>query len=174
MTELSHLESTVAQLREEFDGGFALPIDRGSTRHQEYVLIHIASTRYAIALSDVAGLFVGRAITRVPSDQPEYLGLVDVRGSLFSVFDLASILGHPATTKPHWLMACSARPDVAFAFDALGGHSRVDPTDVVSRSAGAQAVRANGFLYDVIRLGPLVDSLRARILSSSPTPGGAR
>jgi chemotaxis signal transduction protein len=174
MTELSHLESTLAQLREDFDGGFALPIARASTTHHEYVLIHIASTRYAVQLSDVAGLFVGRPITRLPSDQPDYLGLVGVRGSLFSVFDLASILGHPATTKPHWLMACSARRDVAFAFDALGELSRVAVTDVVSGTAGAEAVRANGFLHDVIRLGPLVDSLRARILSSSPTSGGAR
>jgi hypothetical protein len=96
-----------------------------------------------------------------------------MRGSLFSVFDLAVLLGHAPTIDPHWMMVSATRRDVAFAFEELVELSRLVATDVIAVERG-ELVRVNDVQHTVVRLGRLVDSLSARMSSSSPMSGEAR
>jgi chemotaxis signal transduction protein len=183
MSELAHFEEKLAALRGEFDRSFALPLTSDAVRSDEYLILGIGATSYGVRLSDVGGIFSGRTITPLPSRHPEYLGLVGLRGVVHSVFDLGWLLGHGRTEHARWFLTCMTRRELALAFGDLHSLAQVPESDVVSGTfeseSGSPAVRIdgvrwNGRVHPIVRIAPLIETLRSRILSSSPTSEESR
>jgi chemotaxis signal transduction protein len=122
------MKSTARTLREEFDASFAaaaaVPV-----AHRDVLEIVIGGDRHALLVSEIAGIFVDRAITQVPSRRPDLVGIVGFRGAVVPVFDLAAILGYTAAVTPRWMVLVSAAP-IALAFDRFAGHVRVPRSEV--------------------------------------------
>lgn len=110
-------------LAAEFDGSFALA-HREAPVTVDVLAIGVGGDRYALRISDIAGLFADRAITAVPSSRAELLGIAGFRGSIVPVFDLAVLLGYTSIAAPRWLVIASGTP-VALAFEEFAGQLRV-------------------------------------------------
>ena len=114
---------SAADLAADFDRSFALA-HAALPDYLDVLVIDIASERYALRVSDVAGVFVDRAVTRVPATRAELVGIAGFRGAVVPVFDLAALLGHSAVASPRWLVILAAS-SIALAFERFGGHLRV-------------------------------------------------
>src|SRR4051794_7961634 len=95
----THLD--VAALRDAFDRSFAAaPAPNAS--FADFLSVPIGPARWAIRMTDVAGLFAGRSITALPSAAAAVVGLAAIAGGIRPVFDLALLLGAPAAHAPRW------------------------------------------------------------------------
>lgn len=117
------MKRTAHELASEFDGAFALA-HAAPAALADLVTIGIAEDRFALRLAEVAGVFVDRPITKVPSRRADLLGLAAFRGTVVPVFDLATRVGYTRAHAPRWLVLAAAAP-VAFAFERFDGHVRV-------------------------------------------------
>lgn len=145
--------SSANELRRAFDASFAAAIGDGASRGEDVLVIAIAGRPYALRPAEIAGLFVGRAIARVPSRHPELLGLAGFRGAIVPVFDLAALLELPRASSPRWIVM-AARSRVGLAFDAFEGHRRIGPGDIAvsNEQAGPEVVRDAERLIPIVRL----------------------
>lgn len=145
--------STADELRRAFDASFAAAIADRASSDEDVLSIAIAGRPYALRLSEIAGLFAGRTIVRVPSRHPEQLGLAGFRGAIVPVFDLAALLELPRASSPRWIVI-AARSRVGLAFDALEGHRRIAPGDIAASNeqAGPEVVRDGDRLIPIVRL----------------------
>jgi purine-binding chemotaxis protein CheW len=69
---------------------------------------------------------------------PELVGIAGVRGVAIPVYDLAMMLGFPATGAARWLLLARGAA-VAFALDSFDGQLRVDAKAIASNDAAAGA-----------------------------------
>jgi purine-binding chemotaxis protein CheW len=122
---MSPVSSTQAyELRQEFDRAFARAPERKDDHTLDLLGITLFGAAYALRLADVAGLYAGKKIARVPASRPGLLGIAGFRGAILPVYDLAALIGLPASVRPKWL-AVAKSGDVAIAFDSFDGHLRV-------------------------------------------------
>jgi purine-binding chemotaxis protein CheW len=149
------------ELRREFDGSFALA-RTASPEHEDILAIQFGGDPHALRLADIAGLFVDRPITPLPSRRPEVLGLAGFRGAILPVFDLAAVLGYTASRAPRWLVVAAAAP-IAFAFEALIGHHRVD-----RRAVSGEVVDVDGRTWPLVALASVVTTVGG---ASADRPG---
>lgn len=119
--DTGHLD--VERLRDAFDQSFAQPPEPKVTL-EDFLSVPIGFESWAIRLTDVDGLFAGRAITPLPAARAGVIGVATVGGSIRPVFDLALLLGASGAHAPRWLITAAAVP-IALAFDQFGGHIRV-------------------------------------------------
>jgi purine-binding chemotaxis protein CheW len=118
-----------AALRAEFVRGFAEPGRPRAATGEAFLAIRAGGAPRAIALAEIAGLFVDRRITPVPTSITGLLGLVGLRGAMVPVYDLRVLLGANPVDEPRWLVT-AAVATVAFAFDGFDGHLRLHDGDV--------------------------------------------
>src|SRR5207237_842497 len=125
-----------AELRRAFDRSFAEAPRSDVTSLEDLLEITVGVTPYALRITEVAGLFVDRKITPLPTTVPELLGITGFRGSILPVYDLAGMLAYPVATatKPRWLAIAAALP-VGLAFEGFDSHQRIP------RDASAPQVR---------------------------------
>ena len=135
---------TAAELAAQFDGSFARA-QRDATPEVDVLVLELAAGRYVLRVSEVAGVFVDRAITRIPTTRRELVGVAGIRGAIVPVFDLAAVLGHPPATSPRWLVI-AAGSAVGLAFERFGGHRRVP------HAAIGDVVECDGSVLPVIDL----------------------
>jgi chemotaxis signal transduction protein len=129
----SRMGARAAALASEFDETFArLPAPAEAGRI-ELLWIRIGADRHAIRLSQIAGLYVDRPITRVPGPLAELCGVVSLRGSLLPVYDLRPFFGHAPGPPPRWLVVAADAP-VGLAFEQLDGHAVVAENSIASSS----------------------------------------
>lgn len=159
------LSSRAAELRGAFDRTFAEPrrIDTIST--EDFLAIRVESEPYAIRLSEIAGLFVDKKITRVPSSIAALLGIAGFRGTIVPVYDLCTLLGSPAAEAPRWLVMASAKP-VALMFDTFEGHFRISREGIVPQEAGERSrsyvrefARAKDRIRPIVHLESVLDAI---------------
>jgi chemotaxis signal transduction protein len=123
----------LAQLRQDFDQGFARPRSVSLENLQDLLLIRLGGEPYAAVVSE-------RAIVPVPGVRSEMLGVAGVRGELFAVFGLAELLGHPAEREaPRWLVLARAEGQVALGFSELDGYLRLAQSQFVPNVEAANA-----------------------------------
>jgi purine-binding chemotaxis protein CheW len=61
------------------------------------LICRLAQERYAIALTDIAEVLAFQGCTQVPGASPQFLGVINLRGELRPVIDLARVLsGNPS------------------------------------------------------------------------------
>lgn len=138
MTPIRNLEQSVAELRLDFDRGFASAPDPTRPEVLDLLLIRSAGQRYALRLAQIAAVHAERRIVAVPSPDPKLLGLVGLRGSVAPVFDLALALGHPRGDEPRWLIELRSPKPCALAFAELLQHLRL-PASELSPTAASGA-----------------------------------
>jgi len=137
--------------------------------------IRVGRDRHAVRLSDVAALEVRCAVTPVPSEHPELLGIAGLRGAVVAVFDLAALIGASSGDAP-WLLLAKGAP-VAFAFGEFEGVWSGRAEDLVRAEAGrgsrvVDVVLRQGQPVPVIDLAGLVEDLERRRRAAPREDGG--
>ncbi|WP_432825043.1 chemotaxis protein CheW [Dactylosporangium sp. CA-092794] len=138
------LEQRLARLRAEFDRSFADPPRSEVAGYDDLLAIRAGGVRYALRLTQAAGLFPDRPVTRLPGPLPALLGVAGFRGSIVPVYALAAVFGTGGTPAvsdrngdvPRWLVLAAGVPPVALAFEELDGHLRVPRDGLVEEAAG--------------------------------------
>ena len=162
----SRLAERAEALRSAFDRSFTEPVRSDTTPVADLLAFHAGSQAYAVHLSEIAGLFADKRITRLPGHGAELLGIAGFRGAIVPVYGLAAFLGLTASDAPRWLMVASGAP-IAFAFETFDFHLRVSRAAIVTREAGDRAsryvfefVRAPDLVRPVVRLAAILDAIR--------------
>jgi purine-binding chemotaxis protein CheW len=105
-------------------------------QHAELLVVRAGGRPYAIRLSQTSGLHPDRPVTPLPGPLPALLGLAGFAGAVIPVYDLASLLGHPATgDRPRWLVLAIGAPALGLAFHDLDGHVRVPVGAIIGEAA---------------------------------------
>ena len=141
--------ATAIGLRHAFDRSFAEPSRDGRTTTDDFLMVRIGSDSYAIRLSDVAGLFLDKAITRLPTRYPALVGTAGFRGSILPVYELAVLLGCPPTTALSRWMVLAAKTPVALTLNGFDGHLRIARQASAPRASGSEPLRPH--LREVVR-----------------------
>ena len=162
---MSGLAARAAELRSAFDQGFTAPLRIEAVATQDLLAIRVGAEPYAVRLSEVTGLFVDRKLTRVPGGNAALLGIAGFRGALVPVYNLRTLLGHPGTQAPRWLVVAATAP-VALAFDAFEGHLRAAADAILPRQSPAQMrgyapdfIRTESVVRPVLHLPSVIDAL---------------
>jgi chemotaxis signal transduction protein len=154
-----------AQLRREFDRTFAEPVHIQVAPEEDLIRIRVGGQACAIRLAEIAGLHVGKEITRLPASVSALLGIAGFRGALRPVYDLQVLLGQARADVPRWLVIAAQAP-IALAFAAFEGRMRV-PHDAISESAvqsrtgpfSRQLVRTPRFVGPLLHLPSVIEAL---------------
>lgn len=137
---MTALDGTVAgrieELRGDFDRSFAEPVRNHDVEHVELLAVRAGGRPYAIRLSQTSGLHPDRPITPLPGPLAPLLGLAGFAGTVVPVYDLATLLGHPITERPRWLVLAAGLPPLGLAFHDVEGHIRVEAGAIVAEAAG--------------------------------------
>jgi purine-binding chemotaxis protein CheW len=159
-----HLSKRAAQLRRDFDSGFANPPPVGGEIRQDLLAIRLGTRRFAIRLSEIAGLYADKKITPVPAAAAGMLGIAGFRGSILPVYDLQSLLGLSSGSASRWLVV-AAGAQVAFSFEAFEEQLRVSSRAVKYEQAQAKSsftrefIQTDGVLRPIIQLSSVLEAV---------------
>ncbi|HEX7645279.1 MAG TPA: chemotaxis protein CheW [Burkholderiaceae bacterium] len=170
-------QQTAADLRREFDDAFArAPRTEAASLHN-LLAIRLAGEGYVLRVAQIAGLYVDKTVSPLPTPLPELKGLAGFRGRVAPVYDLASLVGYPAAPavpSMRWLVLARADEPLALAFEAFEAHFSIAQADIV-RAPGAalkvapalrpqvfDAVRFGAAMRPVIDLVSIIDTIRRR------------
>jgi purine-binding chemotaxis protein CheW len=99
---------------------------------------YLIETRYVVEVAN-------RDLTRVPGAPPALLGLVNLRGEIVPVFDLARVLGRTENAPPPdaapLIVLGSARAEAAICVESLEGTSRLKQDELVDSRPDHALVR---------------------------------
>jgi chemotaxis signal transduction protein len=175
---LSRLTRRAKTLHDSFDRAFAEPARLDITPMQDLLAIRIGEDVFAIRLSEIAGLYASKKITRLPGGDPALLGLAGFRGTMHPVYSLATLLGRSAEASPRWLVIAAAVP-LALAFDGFERHLRVAlatirPSDASMKDQpfARDFVPVQQFVRPILHLPSILDVIGAR--QAAATPGENR
>lgn len=91
------------QLNDDIVNGLqeALEERRIKGPHLSYLLVQVAEQKFGIQMSQVVEVLESRRWNPLPVNRPNILGVVNLRGVVFTIYHLASLLGkgHAADTK---------------------------------------------------------------------------
>ena len=156
--------SRAAALRREFDRSFTEPphVDVGTK--EDLLAVRLSAQDFVIRLSEIAGLFVDKKITPVPSANAAMLGIAGFRGAIVPVYDLQSLLGLAASRTARWLVIAAGAP-VAFSFETFEGWLRILPRAIVPQKSQMKHsftrdfVRTDNVLRPIVQLSLVLDAL---------------
>jgi len=127
---------SAAELREQFDQGFALPPEGTGEASIALLALRVRTDPFALRVSELAGLFVRRRVVPLPNSQGGLLGLMCLRGQLVPVYDMGVMLGYaPAKSAPGWLLQVQSAESFVLAFDAFDGQFVVPETALLPVNA---------------------------------------
>jgi purine-binding chemotaxis protein CheW len=157
-----------AALRLAFDRTFAEPARIEADSRDALLSVLIGNEHFAIRLSDISGLHVGKKITPVPGGHPALIGIAGFRGAILPVYRLQILLGAVVsanTPPPRWLVIAAAAP-VALAFEGFEGQRRVPhdaivPQPALSRPYTREFVRSRKVAAAILHLPSLIETIDA-------------
>lgn len=132
---------TVAQMRENFDHGFALPAHRKDETSEDLLLIRLGHLPYALRMSEVAGLQRSAGVTPLPGPLATLIGMASHRNRVLPVYDLAALLGQPVSQDPTWQIVTQA-PAVILAIDEFERHIRCPRSAIATQTLAEDAREA--------------------------------
>jgi chemotaxis signal transduction protein len=157
-----------SDLRRAFDRSFAEAPRQDTTIAQDVLAITVSGHRFAIRLSEIAGLFGDKKIAPVPARSPTLLGLAGFRGAAVPVHDLRRLFGLPGTGGlPRWLVIAAAAP-IALAFDGFDGQLRLSRDAVAAHEGGVarayvhEIVRARGHARAIVDIAVVLETIAAQ------------
>lgn len=162
------MTSRIETLRQDFDHSFAAPPAAEAVKPVALLTLQLAGEPFALRLRDVRGLFADKAVTALPSELRELVGVAGFRGGVVPVYDLRALLGLSTAEKARWLVLVTTGSDtqIALAFAQFDGHVRVDPGAIaVGEGDLREVVRTEGATRPIIDVGSLLASIskRARV-----------
>ena len=166
-----------AQLRADFDRGFAQAVAEAAPAHTDFLALRIDDELHAVRLSEVSQLLPLTALTPLPGPLPALLGLVGLRGAVVPVYDLCLLLGGRASGSPHWLLLVQGEPPLALAFDGFEGHLRLPSTAHLRGAEGEQRrhvrelLNVGGSTRPVVSLASLRESIASLARPPESTSG---
>ena len=84
------------------DTGKAAPTPGDLQRDSgQYVTFTCSTQHYGIDILSVREIRTWSPVTAVPNQGPHAMGVMDVRGSILSVFELSQLLGLPSSVRGH-------------------------------------------------------------------------
>lgn len=120
--------SLAAELRAEFDSGFAhLPRPSGDGQ-VDVLVLRVGEQERALRLSDVAEVCSRPPLTPVPTHVPALVGLGASRGLPIAAYDLAVLTGGQHQ-EPRWLLVMAADPGIGLVVAGLVGYRHLAATD---------------------------------------------
>lgn len=157
---------TALELRRAFDAGFAQAPAGARAATEDLLALRIAGDPYAVRRGGVAGLFMDRQVTALPSPLPDFLGVAGLQGRLVPVYDLRALLGYAPAAVPRWLLLVLAPEPLGLACDGFEGQLRVTGELMAIAPAGSrrhvsQAVRTNP-LRPLVDLASVIEAVRSR------------
>jgi chemotaxis signal transduction protein len=162
----AQMTGRAAALRNDFDRSFAVAPRSADAARLDLLAVCLATRRFALRLSDIAGLFVDKKIVSVPGSGPTLLGIAGFRGAIAPVYDLQKLLGLAAShASARWLVIAAAAP-VAFAFEKFEGQLRVSPDAIKAQAADdahgftASFVETEGVLRPIIELSTVLNTVK--------------
>ena len=102
------------------------PSDRGPVQHVDF---HVDGTRYALPLSEVSQVVLQpEGLVRVPRAPAPVLGVVNLRGRVVTVVDLALLLDLPRPAQPQrkLILLERGRRDLALSVTDVEGFETVE------------------------------------------------
>jgi purine-binding chemotaxis protein CheW len=172
VTALASVGTHVEALRAEFDTVFAQPPRAEREQWTDLLAVAIGDERYALRLSELAGLHVDKPVTALPAAPAAVRGLAGFRGAVVVVYDLAVLLGAPRPTSCRWIVTSVANPAVALAFGRFDGHVRVQDEQIaVSDDTGAGApwhevLHADGTVRPIVSVPALLERIERPVGSA--------
>jgi chemotaxis signal transduction protein len=156
---------TAAELRHQFDEGFAAPPPSPAATAESLLAIGLAGHPHALWLADVAGLFKDRRVTPLPGPVRDFLGVVALEGRLVPVYDLRGLLGYATAGAARWLVLVRAPEPLGLAFDSFEGQFTAPRGGGAATPADAprharQAVSAPDVLRTVVDVVSVVETVR--------------
>jgi purine-binding chemotaxis protein CheW len=177
------VRAAAERLRQEFDRAFAQPLGAVEEAWDTLLAIRVREDPFALRLSEIAGLFVDRPVTPIPTPFPDLLGVTGFRGTVIPVFDLGALLGYPAAAAPRWLTLSAGASPVALAFDGFEGTQRIvdAPEQDIPRSGSDGAGRhvrgvahaGGGRPRPVVDIPSILDAIDHRSAHRGPNGGAA-
>jgi purine-binding chemotaxis protein CheW len=161
------LRQHVAELREAFDRTFAQEPVVQTTAADRFLAVRIDADRYALRLTDVAGLFADKAITWLPTPAPALLGLAAFRGTVMPVYDLGALLGYARASAPRWILLAAVVP-VAVAVEGFEGYLDLQSATVLPYAQTRHEHIRDSLASDAVR--PIIDL--PSLLSTITDPNG--
>ena len=149
--EAGSLAHRAAALRLDFDRSFAAPIRAETEAMLDFLAVRVGAEACALRLSEIAGLYADKKITRVPGGGGTLLGIAGFRGTILPVYSLCGLLGRPAAELPRWLVLVAGAP-VALGFEAFQGFLRSGREAVLPQQGGQR----RGYARDYVRAQSLV------------------
>lgn len=141
MTEIEKLKSS-------FDRSFQEAPVKRDHELAHLLIVRIGAARFALKVSDLAGLARAQTVVPIPAAAPGLLGVAGLKGRMVAVYSLAVLIGSPALSKEpqSWLVLCRGEDQVALAFTAAEGTMMVSSSALcpVSPSAPPHATDAIG------------------------------
>lgn len=156
---LARMEELLAELRETFDAGFAVPRGEAPPPGRRLLAVRAGGVPLAAPLEDLAGVHAAQRIIPLPDSAPGLLGLAGIRGRVVAVHDLAAAIGAGALTgAPRWLLVAGGAEPLALAVDAVEGHLSLP------RGEGAEApvIEHAGARWSVLDVRALVAAIEER------------
>jgi chemotaxis signal transduction protein len=147
-----------AELRWNFDQGFAEPPRGERSSAEDLLVIRIAEDTYCLQLAQIAGLLVDRRIAPLPSPVPALLGVIAARGVIVPVYSLRVLLAYPPADAPRWLVIVRGAEPIGLAFDRFESHVRSESNRISDPEGGVSSrpcLRSAVVLAD--RTIPLID-----------------
>jgi chemotaxis signal transduction protein len=128
-----------------------------------HVHLRVAGEAYAVRIENVLEVVRLGEVTAVPGARAELLGVLNLRGRVLAVADLAPILGLRRTAPPaRMLVAESGDREAGFVIDEVVDVGELqDPTEATESALLAGATLADGDLIGVIDLDRVFDALLA-------------
>jgi purine-binding chemotaxis protein CheW len=129
------------------------------------VRLRVAGEAYAVPVENVLEVVRPGEVTPVPGSPAELLGVLNLRGQIVAVADLAQILGlHAAAPPARMLVAESGDLRAGFVIDEVTEVGELgEPTEATESELLAGATLADGDLIGIIDLDRVLSSLaRAR------------
>lgn len=160
-------------LRRQFDDGFAEPASERRQDFEPFLTLRIASTAYAVRLSEIAGFAAARKIVPLTSRLPGMLGLAAVRGSLLPVYCLEALLHDEAAAEPRWFLLCRGQEPMALSFAQFEGHVLV-PRSARLAAKGAEGrhvqelVQVDNEVRGIIAVSSLAEAIRESVAAQRP------
>jgi purine-binding chemotaxis protein CheW len=126
-----------------------------------HVRLRVAGEAYAVPIENVLEVARLGEVTAVPGSPAELLGVLNLRGRVLAVADLAQILGLRRTAPAaRMLVAESGDLQAIFVIDEVSEVSELDdPTEATESALLTGATLAGGDLIGIIDLDQVFSSL---------------
>jgi chemotaxis signal transduction protein len=161
------------ELKRSFDRSFReAPVERN---HElaHLLIVRIGTARFALKVSDLAGLARVQTVVPIPSTDRGLLGLAGLKGRMIAVYSLAAMIGCPAlgAQADRWLVLCRCDDRVGLAFTAAEGTLMVPSSELCPVSQGAPQHATDAVGADSSRMWLLnVNSIAAAITQQTAPP----